>query len=169
MGVDEPQFSIKPEGGFEFHNVEEGDPPHLAAPVYAAELAQAFASEPLWLASEGWQISPAGPPTASLPARVAFVGRKVGAHVDGEVVLSADPSGWVKVEIYLGHFRVFIAFLDRVWEEFDLWPSGAADFSGDEPGRIGKRKNWVNLSVKAWPQLGRLTGDDYFSINLPET
>lgn len=169
MGVDEPQFSIKPEGGFEFHNSEEGDPPHLAAPAYAVELAQAFMSEPLWLASQGWEIFPDGSASATQPARVGFLARKTDVEVNGELVLSADSSGWVKAEVYLGAFRVFIAYLDRVWEEFDLWPTATTDFSGNEPGRIGKRKNWVSLAVEAWPQLGRLTQEEHFSIGLPDS
>lgn len=51
MGVDEPQFSVQPEVAFEFHNSDKGSPPLLAADVYVAELADAFADQPLWLAA----------------------------------------------------------------------------------------------------------------------
>ncbi|MGB6117610.1 MAG: hypothetical protein WBF87_05255 [Mesorhizobium sp.] len=169
MGTDEPQFRVKPEGGFEFFSSEESDPPHLAAPVYAEEMARAVVYEARWIVTGGWIVTPGEINGRNGSHRVAFTAGHEATRrsVSGEIIFSADPSHWVKVEVYLGPFRVFLAFLEHVWEEFELWPADSpAD--GESPGRIGKRKNWVNLPASAWPQITHVSGEDYLAVEAPE-
>jgi len=170
MGSDEPQFRIKGKFQFEFVDNPEGDDPALASAYYAKDFARAIASEPLWQAAGGWQIYPKAAGREGSFHATPFVARHPdsGAEVEGRVVLSADPSHWVKVELYLGAFRVFVAYLDRPWEDFSLWPSGAIDKTDESPGRIGKRLNWINLAVSAWPALARIAGVGTFDVEAPD-
>jgi hypothetical protein len=57
-----------------------------------------------------------------------------------------------------GGREVFRAWVDRPYDEYDLWPdceAVPARRDVDAPGHIGKRRNWINLSTSAWPQLAR--------------
>jgi hypothetical protein len=75
-----------------------------------------------------------------------------------QIVLEPHVSGWLSIAAMCGGQEVFRAWLDRPYEEYEFWPEGAAIPGGrtiDPPGRIGKRRNWINLSAAAWPQLAR--------------
>lgn len=37
------------------------------------------------------------------------------------------------------------------------------------PGHIGKRRNWVSLSVAAWPQLAVLTSEPWLTLSAVES
>ncbi|SMH49576.1 hypothetical protein [Mesorhizobium australicum] len=167
MGSDEPQFKLKGKFEFEFLNSDEGDDPALAAAFYAADFPTRVAGEPRWLATGGWEIVPGETSSKGRIHSAAFTARRADTEVAGRVVFSPDPSHWVKVEVFLGAFRVLVAHMDKVWEEFELWPSGATEKTIDPPGRIGKRLDWINLAPSAWPALARLAGDHTFSIELP--
>jgi len=170
MGSDKPQFRIKGKFQFEFIDPGRGDPA-LASAYYAGDFARHIASEPRWLASGGWEIAPAAVTEKDGQHGTAFIARHeaTGRSVEGLVAFTPDPSHWVRVEVFLGADRVFLAYMDHVWEEFDLWPSGAAPQTGDEsPGRIGKRRNWANLSATAWPALAALAEEGFLAIELPE-
>lgn len=170
LGSEEPQFRIKGRYEFEFLSTEEGDEPALAAPVYAEDLAQHIASEPKLLATGGWEIEPGSAGRTGAVHSTPFVARHPasGRTLEGRITLSPDPSHWVKVEVFLGAFRVLVAYLDRPWEEYELWPSGAVEKTDEAPGRIGKRRNWVNLSVTAWPVLERFAAEGRFTAEQPE-
>lgn len=170
LGSDEPQFRIKGKYGFEFLSTGEGDEPALAAPVYAEELARQIASEPQWLATGGWDIKPGPAGRAGAVHTTPFVARHPasGRALEGRIALTPDPSHWVKIEVFLGAFRVFVAYLDKPWEEYELWPSGAVEKTDEAPGRVGKRRNWVNLSTIAWPVLERFAAEGWFTVEQPE-
>ena len=169
MGSAEPQFRIKGKFQFEFLNPDGEDDPALASAYYASDLAATIAREPLWLA-DGWQVTPGAVSADAGIHSVAFVARHEARSVEGRVSLSSDPSFWVKVEVHIDGARVFLAYMDRVWEEFELWPSGSTPERSDEPvGHIGKHQNWLSLKVAAWPQLSRLTGEEWFAVGLPES
>jgi hypothetical protein len=171
MGSDEPQFRVKGKFQFEFIDPGRGDDPALASAYYAADFARHVAGEPRWLVAGGWEIAPGAVTEAYGRHSTAFVARQeaTGRKVEGLISFSPDPSFWVKVEVFLGAERVFLAYMDRVWEEFDLWPSGARPETGEEsPGRIGKRRTWASLSVATWPVLRAVSGDDYFNIEVPD-
>lgn len=75
-----------------------------------------------------------------------------------QIAFEPHVSGWLSIAaMYCGQ-EVFRAWLDRPFEEYELWPEGATIPGGrtiDSPGRIGKRRNWINLTAAAWPQLAR--------------
>src|SRR5690606_17872093 len=57
--------------------------------------------------------------------------------VEGEIVLSMAPGGWVLAVASIGGAEVFRGYVDRQWEQCDIWPVGATPARDDEgPGRI---------------------------------
>jgi hypothetical protein len=79
------------------------------------------------------------------------------AGLEGEIMLTMDPTGWVLAVAQIGGTEVFRGYIDRRWEQCDIWPAGATpDRDAEGPGRIGKRQHWVALAVDVWPQLGSI-------------
>ena len=78
---------------------------------------------------------------------------------------AADASGYVLVTAERDGAELFRAFIDRPYEEYDLWPPGAV-FPGrrseEAPGRIGKRRSWVVLDTRTWPILAPLANEAGF-------
>ncbi len=80
----------------------------------------------------------------------------------GLIRLAPDPSSWIVVSVFIDGEDRFRAYLENVYEEYEFHPSGAArrrpneDRDSDPPGRIGKRRNWINIDVRLWPQLAAL-------------
>ena len=160
-----PQFRVKGRFSFEFLDPDRGDDPALAAHFYAADFSRILAAEPLWLATGGWEIRPGVSNATDSAHSTPFTAHHPGSGclMEGHVALSAAPSDWVKIELFLGGLRVFVAYLDRPWEEFALWPSGATK-TREAPGHIGKRQNWLTLDAGAWPTFERLAIEGWFSI-----
>jgi hypothetical protein len=79
------------------------------------------------------------------------------AAATGTVEARPDASGYVLVVARLGEREVFRAYLDRPYEEYEMWPPGAAPERDEEgPGRMGKHRNWVSFRAAAWPILASL-------------
>jgi len=169
LDSDEPQFKVKDGGGFEFTKNEDSEDPVLSAHFYAEDFAREFACAPKWLLTGGWTVIPGKIKQQHNIHGVAFIASKTGSDrtVEGVVQFSADRSNWVRVDVLLGHFRVFTGWFDRVYEEFELWPS-RAEKSDEAPGTIGKRKNWVNLSAQGWPAIRNVLGHEFLHVELPD-
>lgn len=108
-----------------------------------------------------WVIDEAAIPVAlrvTGPASVRFAA----ASVEGELVFSADPSGWIVAVATIGSREVFRAYVERNYEEYEVWPpdAGAIPVAGKEPGRIGKHATWVSLNAAAWPVLRPVANPD---------
>ncbi|WP_439550738.1 hypothetical protein [Falsiroseomonas sp.] len=77
--------------------------------------------------------------------------------ISGVLTLSAHPSGWVRVTATIDSHFVFSAFVDRVWEEYEIHPPASPRRPGgveeDAPGRVGRRRDRMSLSARIWPQL----------------
>jgi hypothetical protein len=90
------------------------------------------------------------------------------SYGDAVIRAEADRSGWIRVTVDWQGRRAFTAWLDRAYEEYALWPSGAEPGPQDEePGRIGKKLTWVGLNADAWPALSPLA-DAYGAVTLCE-
>lgn len=79
----------------------------------------------------------------------------------GRIVATPDATGYLRFEVAMEDAGavVLVAYVERVWEEYDLWPPGAVAAFGEEPpGRMGKHRNWVSMAVDAWPVLAEVTG-----------
>lgn len=138
---------------WDFGNSDEGYPPAQGGPWLIDNFlstAETF---------EDWMVE-----GDDFPVRVWAIARyetagagKIGFEAkgaEGEITLTMDPSGWIVCVAQIGGTEVFRGYIDRIWEQSDIWPVGAMPGPGDEgPGRIGKRQTWVGLSTTAWPQL----------------
>ena len=132
-------------------------PPRIAAAALD-DFADALSNAPHWLLETGC----GGAITLRVCSHRQGERLEIAAELAGEpvqIVLEPHVSGWLSIAAMCIGQEVFRAWLDRPYEEFEFWPEGAAIPSGrtiDPPGRIGKRRNWINLSAAAWPQLARL-------------
>jgi hypothetical protein len=84
----------------------------------------------------------------------------IGFVVDGAqgtVTATPDPSGYLRVLVAFEGADYLTLFVERIWEEYELWPPGAAAAIGDEaPGHMGKHRSWVSISASGWPVLAEI-------------
>lgn len=82
----------------------------------------------------------------------------------GVLNLRVGEGGWVDARVESGGATVFSALVDRPYEELELRPnlSHSAD-PADPPGRMGKRMNWLSLSVACWPALAPSADGEWFN------
>lgn len=170
--------------------IGDGGPPRFAPSYFdiatggelpPQEAFEAVALPFVWTAQENrlWQIdsaenapvhvldAEAGPEAVSI--RFEALGH------EGMLRLSRDASGWIVVSVLTGGYEQFRAYLDHSYEEYEFHPSGALrrrpndDRNSDPPGRIGKRRNWINIDVRLWPQLALLANRfGYVTIQVAE-
>lgn len=81
--------------------------------------------------------------------------------ITGIIVLEGAAGGWVRISVTIAGRRVFTGFMERVWEEYELYPPGTPcrPQDTDAPGRVGRRRTWLVLSAAAWPQLAPLANE----------
>jgi hypothetical protein len=116
-----------------------------------ASTAKAF---PEWVLESAGEACVALGPVESSGGRATISFAALGRR--GEIALAPDPSGWVLVTCHIEGQERFRAYLDRVWEEYEFHPAGAAnrpESDADAPGRMGKRRNWINIDMRLWPAL----------------
>lgn len=120
--------------------------------IYAlASTAKAF---PEWVVESAGGANVTLGPVESAAGRATIGLEALGRR--GEIALASDPSGWVLVTCHIDGQERFRAYLDHLWEEYEFHPPEAAGRPGgnaDAPGRIGKRRNWLNIDVRLWPAL----------------
>lgn len=132
-------------------------PPRIAAAAALDDFADALSNAPRWLLETGC----GGAITLRVCAHRQGERLEILVELAGEpvqIVLEPHVSGWLSIAAVCSGQEVFRAWLDRPYEEFEFWPEGVAIPAGRTvapPGRIGKRRNWINLSAAAWPQLAR--------------
>lgn len=117
-------------------------------------MAATAGSFPEWVLESAGEASVALGPIQSAGNRATIGFAALGCP--GEIALAPDPSGWILVTCHMDGQERFRAYLDRVWEEYEFHPPEAAGRPGgdaDAPGRIGKRRNWINIDVRLWPAL----------------
>ncbi|WP_417310054.1 hypothetical protein [Devosia sp.] len=80
-----------------------------------------------------------------------------GAGAVATLIVVPDDSGYLRIELVVGGKLLFTGYVEQIWEEFDIWPPDASAETGTEaPGRMGKRRNWLSLSVAGWPALAAI-------------
>ena len=89
----------------------------------------------------------------------------------GPVVLSlhlaVDPSGYVRATVEQAGAEIWRGYIDRPYEELDIWPPGAVfepRRTTDAPGRIGKHLTWLVLDSKPWPALATIANEAGFLL-----
>lgn len=141
-----------------FEGLTGGEMPlRIAAAAALDDFADALSNAPRWLPETG--------SGGAITLRVCShrQGERLEILVEwagerAQIVLEPHASDWLSIAAVCRGQEVFRAWLDRPYEEFEFWPEGAAIPRRrriDAPGRIGKRRNWINLSAAAWPQLAR--------------
>lgn len=95
-----------------------------------------------------FEIRPAG------PNMIAFEGN----GITGEIVLDVE-DGWLRATATVGGRQVFVGYIERRYEEYEVWPPGATDKEIYEPGRLGKHLMWASLNSTYWPDIKPLAGE----------
>ena len=134
------------------------DDPHGAAAFALDSFADAIRIAP------EWQLETGSTGTIALRILSHRPGERLEAlaelhGAEARILLAADGSGWLSIAAFVDRREIFRALLDRPWEEYEFWPDAQAVSprrTSEAPGRIGKRRNWINIQVSAWPQLAPL-------------
>ncbi len=80
--------------------------------------------------------------------------------LSGTLTATPDPSGFLHVVVAVGGAEFLTGYVERIWEEHEIWPPGAVAAVGEEsPGHLGKHRSWVSISASGWPQLAAITND----------
>lgn len=79
----------------------------------------------------------------------------VSGGYDLRIELSINAQHWVCAEVFAGDDIVQRAWIERAYEECELWPDGSDGeigplVSDDPPGRIGKRGDWLQIDTLQW-------------------
>lgn len=85
----------------------------------------------------------------------------IGFAVDGAsgtITATPDPSGYLRIAVEVDGAVFLTAYVERIWEEYELWPPGAVVAASDveSPGRMGKHRRWVSMSAAGWPALAAI-------------
>lgn len=92
--------------------------------------------------------------------------------LEGRIELSVAPSLWVRADMYLGGAWFGRGWIERCYEEFEIWPDAYDGVVGprvedDPPGRISKRGYWVQFDTSQWP--GYVSAERYIGYEIPDT
>jgi hypothetical protein len=142
----------------------QGEPPELAVPFLIDHFRTAVLLQPVW-ALEG-RDAPVHLSLISYEPATLEIGFRTGRR-EGVITFSADSSGWLRIEAAMNGATVFRAFLDRPYEEHELWPANATR-TQEGPGRMGKRRNWLSLDTEAWPALAPLAEARFLNLTAVE-
>ena len=96
----------------------------------------------------------------------------LGGALQGRIELSVGPSLWVRADVYLGGAWFGRGWIERCYEECEIWPDGADGIVGplvsdDPPGRISKRGYWVQFDTTQWP--GYESAERTIGFEIPDT
>lgn len=91
--------------------------------------------------------------------------------LEGHIKLSVAPSLWVRADVYLAGAWFGRGWIERCYEECEIWPDGADGIVGplvsdDAPGRISKRGYWVQFDTLQWPGYER--AERYVGFEIPD-
>ncbi len=97
---------------------------------------------------------------------------RLGGALEGRIELSVDPSLWVRADVWLGGAWFGRGWVERCYEEFEIWPDGADGIVGplvsdDPPGRISKRGYWLQFDTSQWP--GYESAERFIGFEIPDT
>lgn len=87
-----------------------------------------------------------------------------GETVDVALHIAVHASGWLEARLTLGSGQQHAFFIERVYEEFDIWPP-LSPCTADEAGRMGKRCSWVQLKAEFWPELAGFADGGFITVD----
>lgn len=111
--------------------------------------------------SRAWRVSSKRELAISIVAHQPGKALRLAFETDGRggvLTLAPEASGWLTITVTLAGAEVFRGYLDQPHDGYEIWPQGASG-AGAAPGRAGERRDWVDLSVAAWPGLAALEID----------
>lgn len=93
------------------------------------------------------------------PEQKLVIGFVIG-DLTGTLTATPDASGFLHVVVATGGVEFLAGYMERIWEEHEIWPPGAVAAVGEEaPGRLGKHRSWISISARGWPQLAAIAND----------
>jgi hypothetical protein len=106
---------------------------------------------PVWLDRSGREIAVTLAHETNQEALITLNGA-----IEGRLELSIAPSLWVRADFYRDDVWFGRGWIERCYEEFEIWPDGADGIIGlnvedDPPGRISKRGYWLQFDTTQWP------------------
>ncbi len=124
-------------------------------------------SAPLWRDRDGRDIAVQVVRETDQDALITLKGA-----IDGRIALSIDPSLWVRADVYRGEVWFARGWIERCYEECEIWPDGADGIIGpkvedDPPGRISKRGYWIQFDTTQWP--GYVSAERTIGFEIPES
>lgn len=138
------------------------DPPAGALHDFAQSLAGVARCDADWIieTAGGRHVRLAQGSWSATGARLHFES----GDVAGIIALDGAAGGWVRISVTMAGRTVFTGFMERVWEDYELYPPGTTcrPRDADAPGRVGRRRSWLILSAAAWPQLAPLANEAGF-------
>ncbi len=72
----------------------------------------------------------------------------------GIIELTVHETNWVLAEVSIGGELKFRCWLEEPYEEKEFWPDGSdgkPNAEGDTPGRISKRRSWLQIRCADFP------------------
>lgn len=78
--------------------------------------------------------------------------------------IAVHPSGWVEAVVAMEGMDPASFFIERIYEEFGLWPPDSACEAIDS-GRMGKNASWVQLEAEHWPGLVALAAGRFITLD----
>ncbi len=92
--------------------------------------------------------------------------------INGHIALSIAPGLWVRADFYRDGALFGRGWIERCYEECEIWPDGAGGIIGsrvedDPPGRISKRGAWVQFDTSQWP--GYESATRFIGFEIPES
>jgi hypothetical protein len=146
---------------------DEDGPATLASAQFLLGLLCDFARlSPIWKDRAGREIAVSVERETNQEARITLRGA-----LTGHIELSVAPSLWVRAEVYLGDAWCGRGWIERCYEECEIWPDASDGIVGprpedDPPGRISKRGYWVQLDTSQWP--GYVSAERYIGFEIPD-
>ncbi len=136
-------------------------PPGEAVPWLVGNLVSAAQLFPQWV------IEDLTIPLHLQPNGGSIIGFTAGG-VSGTIAFAQDSSDWLLAVAEIEGRELFRGYIERAYEEYDIWPPDAGAAEGEAPGRIGKHASWISLDARAWPTLSPLAPQGWFNTRLDE-
>lgn len=86
----------------------------------------------------------------------------------GTLTATRDPVGWLVLAAEHEGVEVFRGYIERIYEEYEVWPPGSDGEGVESPGRIGKKKSWTSLVASAWPLLSPIAENGWVNIRIDD-
>lgn len=151
------------------HYVWDDDgPATLGSAQFLLSMLCNFASRwPVWRDRAGRDVMVSLASETKEEARISLDGA-----LSGYIELSVAPSLWVRADVYLGGVWFGRGWIERCYEEFEIWPDAAEGIVGprvedDPPGRISKRGYWLQFDTSQWP--GYVSAERTIGFEIPDT